>query len=540
MGIPSYFSHLIKNHSHILKKFNNKKTKIDNLYLDSNSIIYDCLSGIKYESNEQFEKQLLHNVCQKIEEYIRDIQPTNTVYIAFDGVAPVAKLNQQRNRRYKSWFQSEVIHKLEETNSSNKSIKHECGWDKAAITPGTGFMKDLCRHIYIYFDNYYKFNVNNIIISASDEPGEGEHKIFDYIRKHDDEHVDAKTVIYGLDADLIMLSLNHLRVCNNLYLFRETPEFIKSIDRNLDPNVLYMMDIPELSNIIIEKMVKTKGPKHGKILEKYKTNYLYDYIFICFLLGNDFIPHFPSINIRTTGIDQLLDVYREAASGNCEFLTNGTSINWKQFRRYMTFLAHNEKNYLLEEYRIREKLENRKINRDKQTMEEKLNFLPMQARNVEKYINPREKGWESRYYKELFHIDINSDRKEQICTNFLEAIEWTMRYYTHNCPDWRWSYKYDYPPLLIDLLKYIPYFDTTFVKQKQKNPVNEYTQLAYVLPKPSLHLLSNDIVEYITKHFNYDTNHVFQWAFCKYFWEAHAEMPSINIDNLETGLKAFI
>jgi len=47
MGIPSYFSYIVKNHSDIICKLNKdtlKKIggKIDNLYLDSNSIIYDC------------------------------------------------------------------------------------------------------------------------------------------------------------------------------------------------------------------------------------------------------------------------------------------------------------------------------------------------------------------------------------------------------------------------------------------------------------------------------------------------------------------
>ena len=60
--------------------------------------------------------------------------------------------------------------------------------------------------------------------------GEGEHKIYEYIRTNSEYHKDSTTVIYGLDADLIMLTLNHLKYCNNMFLFRETPHFISHID----------------------------------------------------------------------------------------------------------------------------------------------------------------------------------------------------------------------------------------------------------------------------------------------------------------------
>ena len=103
MGIPAYFSHIIKNYPNILQKFQ-KKFLVDNLFLDSNSIIYDCLRDINYSgNNDDYERKLINAVCKKIETYIQQISPTNIVYISFDGVAPVAKLNQQKNRRYKSW-----------------------------------------------------------------------------------------------------------------------------------------------------------------------------------------------------------------------------------------------------------------------------------------------------------------------------------------------------------------------------------------------------------------------------------------------------
>jgi len=105
MGIPSYFSFIVKNHGNIVRKLHRLNKNVDNFYLDSNSIVYDCLRALdkEYKENdEEFERLLVEAVCHKIDEYISIIKPKNRVFIAFDGVAPVAKLEQQRNRRYKS------------------------------------------------------------------------------------------------------------------------------------------------------------------------------------------------------------------------------------------------------------------------------------------------------------------------------------------------------------------------------------------------------------------------------------------------------
>ena len=78
MGIPSYFSYIVKNHRKIIYRleacFKNKKD-IDNLYLDSNSIIYDCLNSIEYTNDLQFENELINNVCLKLNYYINTIKP---------------------------------------------------------------------------------------------------------------------------------------------------------------------------------------------------------------------------------------------------------------------------------------------------------------------------------------------------------------------------------------------------------------------------------------------------------------------------------
>ena len=532
MGIPSFFSYIIKNHSNIVKKLTANPIKVDNLYLDCNSIIYDVVKSIDFSQlGDSDINTIIKSVCLKIDEYIFTVKPNNNIFITSDGVAPIAKLEQQRNRRYKSVYQNNIMRSI--FNNTNPDP-----WNTTAITPGTFFMKKLTEYIHNYYQFNKTYNVKNIILSCSDECGEGEHKIFDFIRNNSLEHYNKNTVIYGLDADLIMLSINHLPIADNIYLFRETPHFIKSINSDLEPNESYILDIPELARVI------TMDMNNGEELNtQQKKNRIYDYIFLCFFLGNDFMPHFPSLNIRTGGIDKMLNAYKATIGGTNENLTDGKKIYWKNLRKLVQYLVNNEEEYLKLETKLRDRREKQKI--PNETPDEKIkafDSLPIYERNSEKFINPYKPNWQSRYYKVLFNLNIDNVRRKQICTNYLEALEWTMKYYTTGCPDWRWCYNYNYPPLLCDLIHYIPYFETEFVKNVEANPVSELVQLCYVLPKQSLHLLPDKLYKNLLEHHDdwYQTDCTFVWAYCRYFWESHVNLPHIDIDELEDFVKKIV
>ena len=541
MGIPSYFSYIVKNHARIIKKLNKNTLHIDNLYMDCNSIIYDAVHNIDFTKiqSSRHSKSIIDHVIDKINEYISLINPNKYIFIAFDGVAPVAKLDQQRSRRYKSTFQATMSQ-----NVLKKSIQDT--WNTTAITPGTIFMSELSSSITAYFNDPAKYSVNQIIVSTSDEPGEGEHKIFEFIRKYSLVHSTLSTVIYGLDADLIMLSINHLPISTKIYLFRETPHFISSLDSSLEPNDTYLLDIPELAEIITLDM--NNGVELTTIQQK---NRIYDYIFLCFFLGNDFMPHFPAVNIRTGGIDKLLAAYKATIGKTNENLTNGSTIYWKNVRKLVAFLADSEEEYLKQETKLRDRREkySAKVSENKESDKEsdkdkdkdselayaRFESIPTYEREVEKYINPYKPKWQNRYYKTLFEVDIDDARRQQISINYLEGLEWTMTYYTTGCKDWRWCYQYHYPPLLQDLLKYIPYFDTTFVQLKPPQPVSQLVQLSYVLPRQSLGLLPKALCDKLLADYDekYNDNCEFVWAYCRYFWESHVKLPEINIDELE-------
>ena len=582
MGIPSYFSKIVKAYRHILKEMT-YLSHVNNLYMDCNSLIYDAVkNNPTYDKGKstEYEKELIRMVCSKIDYYVSVLNPKTRVFIAFDGVAPVAKLSQQRDRRYKSWYTAQIQRDIE-------GAGYKEAWNTSAITPGTNFMRKLNEEVVEYFGKKMREMRNNsnnadppleYIISSSSEPGEGEHKIFDYMRRYPEYHnsADTVTLVYGLDADLIMLTLNHLHITKNLYLFRETPEFIKSVDSTLDANKDYLLDIPELASSII-KYIHNVEDNAANTIESRETTDIHritDYILMCFLLGNDFMPHFPALNIRTVGIDILLNVYRETLGKTNKYLTEGNKIVWKNVHEFIQHIAKQEDTLLVEEHKKRDKFArrfgdntnsmrdnrfernafNRELNQNRkndkkvlhdteevlgeganiQQMDDLL-MLPMKERSVEKYINPYSKDWEYRYYKALFDIEITDERRKQICVNYLEGLEWTFHYYMTGCIDWKWCYNYHYAPLFKDLVKYIPHMDTQFLKRKEKEPIEDLVQLCYVLPRQNLNLLPVEVNIVLLQRLGhlYGDDYEFKWAYCRYFWESHAELPRLHIETLE-------
>ena len=511
MGIPCYFTNIIRKYNNIMFKKDNSMVRIDNFYLDSNSIIYDAIRKCDITLPD-FEKQIQNEVIFQLEQHIFDINPVNKTIIAFDGIAPMAKIQQQRERRFKSDLERKIRSKL-----YNKEVT----WDTCNITPGTKFMQDLMIHLEEYFSKF-----KNIEIYSSNVPGEGEHKLFEYIRKNPSQHKNTNTVIYGLDADLIMLCISHNNFCGNLYLYRETPHFIRSIIKSLEPNSTYYLDISKLIRYIQQDI----------------NGMLNDYVFVCFMLGNDFLPHFPALSLRTTGMTTILTTYKKVfKSGDNNLVSKEKNIIWKNLRKFITELAKQEEELIRDEYRIRDKWEKRikpcKTNDDKI---EKFTNIPTKNRELEEIIDPFSRGWRQRYYEVLLDINYTSDNIKTICTNYLEGLEWTYRYYTDYCYDWRWKYNYSYPPLLEDLAKYIPYFDVCLVEKREPQPLDPRVQLSFVLPIKSFNSLveiDENIKEKVKSLLYYDDVR-YEWSFCKYFWEAHVHFPHVDIKELETILSS--
>lgn len=460
MGIPFYFSNITKAHPDIIRANVNNA---DYLFLDFNCAIHHCNNQIKTYENYDISKHetLLINECIKyIEKITHHIRINKLLYISIDGVVPFAKMTQQRKRRYLSVWRS---NKLNITT-----------WDSNAISPGTKFMSKLN-------DALIDFTIKNngkqpykIIVSNSEEPGEGETKIFNYISKENVSN--EKIAIYGLDADLIMLSML-IGNGNTIHLMRES----KFYRFHIDSEFLFM-DIDKLKKELKRFIDSTLSASKLK-------NTIETYIVICFLIGNDFVPSLSYLKIKNGSIDFMLHILSQIISEEEELIffntiTKKWELNWILFSRLVNQLS----NYEDHDYAKNHEKYYSYTRRRTDSESEYYDNYGMYVKPVDT-IRPQEDGWRHRYYKALFP----PVKVDTVCRNYIEGIKWTIEYYFNKKCFTCWYYTFDYSPTLFDLSNFLIVNDVNTITYNDSEDYIEPSQhLLRILPKTSTHLLNEE------------------------------------------------
>ena len=191
----------------------------DNLYIDMNGLIHPCSHPEDREAPSS-EAEMYLNVTKYVDRLFAAVRPRKLLFLAIDGVAPRAKMNQQRSRRFRAALDAkdrqklldEVLQEIEEIGTMKAPATGGDGWDSNVITPGTEFMYNLSIFLRFYIlDRMNKFEAwrnIKVILSDANEPGEGEHKIMKFIRSERCQpgyNPNQHHILHGLDADLIMV-----------------------------------------------------------------------------------------------------------------------------------------------------------------------------------------------------------------------------------------------------------------------------------------------------------------------------------------------
>ena len=469
MGIPVYFKTLVSDYSdQILHK--DKYDDIDSLFFDLNCLIHPSVRGLTDED------EMITKILSDIGKLIDYSGVKQLVYIAIDGIAPEGKMKQQRQRRFKSAIE--------------RKYSDEQSWNTNAISPGTYFMKKLNDELKVFI----KTLPIKCILSDSDERGEGEHKILHYIKNNLTHEKSNKICIYGLDADLIMLSLVSKK--ENIVLLRERTDY--NIE-NTDNEYIYLKIDPLKDHII--RSLNIDFDIDDSIID--------DYIFICFLLGNDFMNHIPSLSLRYGGHDLLLNIYSKLQhkyQGYFQLIDmkQPNLIHMTFFKEFMREISLKEKDQMRKVLSIRAKQSKRIHNEYNKVFNAliKSSGTTISLDDIYRYRHDNKSEQVNKMIENLPILHLPKEKKiyenikydENLCQDYMKSLVWTTHYYFNKCCDWRYSTIYNEAPLVDHLGKYL---------MNHKNDINfnhddkEFTneeQLSYIFPQDSHQLHQYDIV----------------------------------------------
>jgi 5'-3' exonuclease len=493
------------------------------------------------EGSDQLVRMFNNTVTDKIESLVKEfIEEVNPKYrrvvnlvVAMDGVAPFAKIVQQRTRRYKSAYSGakSEFKEAKRRYKQDEFVPPPTGFQSNSITPGTKMMEQFDNHMKLWITSDEAVNLaqNKIIFSSYLSRGEGEHKLFSFRRDGRYEPRNDKGIIgvYGLDADLIIL--NALSPEERVFLIRERGKYTRKNEGY--GSHAGILDVDYFKEKLVEAMTGIED-----VIEIDNENYysyIRDFVLMTFFVGNDFLPHIMAMGDIVKSINLMIDTYktkvyvvddddedRDFGEPKMGHITrDDSSIIWKNLLIILKNLSEEEE-YLLGEMakNMKKDKKNTAILNNSETLTESIkveNFEEddkYQARREYKFdydkfrslwyhksLGPRTP--EMREFIESKGIEsVSVEGIEEMCSNYITGLQWNISYYTIGTykVSTTWNYIHTQAPLLGDLFNVCSGFidsDTTpktyTVKFDRAEPkFGPIHQLLSVLPPKSFNLIN--------------------------------------------------
>eukprot|EP01060_Flectonema_neradi_P026975 TRINITY_DN3660_c1_g3_i1.p1 TRINITY_DN3660_c1_g3~~TRINITY_DN3660_c1_g3_i1.p1 ORF type:complete len:1276 (+),score=207.07 TRINITY_DN3660_c1_g3_i1:41-3868(+) len=494
MGVPKFFRFFAERYPCIAELTDGDTIcTVDNLYLDMNGIIHVCSHNNQdlLRGSLQSHDEMVRNMLSVIEKLFNAVRPRKHFLMCIDGVAPRAKMNQQRQRRFRAAEELQLA--AEEAKAKGETVHDPSNvFDSNVITPGTPFMETLDGQLRYFINHKVSADPSwqgvKIVFSGHDVPGEGEHKIMEFMRnrKVEKDYCTTEThCIYGLDADLIMLALasqeHHIMLLRDIVRFETTRDAEKKeelrrkgIEREklATPEQYVLLHIGVFRDYLDHDISK-KGRLRGKRINWNKVHN--DFIVMCFLIGNDFLPCLPVLSINDGAIPVMFKIYAEYLLERGWYLTDDKSnIKWEAMLLFLTEIGKLELQMTQDKEKNERDYQKRAMRADR--------TIVLKTVTATENIDDRKRE----YYTDKLGFTETGELKKMIY-HWVEGVQWVWEYYTKGVPSWKYFYPYNYCPYASDIASSdIVSYAAQIQFADPGVPFTPFQQLLGVLPPSSI------------------------------------------------------
>ena len=321
-----------------------------------NGIIHNCThKDADSPAFRMTEDQMFLAIFNYIEHLFSKIKPKKLFFMAIDGVAPRAKMNQQRARRFRTALDAEKAR--ERAIKEGAEMPKESPFDSNCITPGTEFMARLTQQLKYFISKKVTedsdWQTVEVVLSGHEVPGEGEHKIMEYIRQSKSQpnyDPNVRHCLYGLDADLIMLGL--LSHDPHFCLLREEVTFgrsKKNSNKDLEHQNFFLMHICMVREYLELEFQQLQEP--GMLPFPFDTERVIDdFILMGFFVGNDFLPNLPHLHINEGALALMFEAYKRVLPKAGGYINDGGTINLERLGLLLDELSESEHRFFESEH----------------------------------------------------------------------------------------------------------------------------------------------------------------------------------------------
>jgi 5'-3' exonuclease len=363
-------------------------------------------------------------------------------------------------------------------------------------------------------------------VSGADEPGEGEQKVMVKVRQ---KAAGSAIVVYGLDADLILLSLLNGRTRDiSIFLMREDKEFGLTGE--------------SYSYLSVDVLARSLWGDFESLSTSEKVQRIQNYVAGMSLLGNDFLPHSLSIKIREDGHEKLATNLLELEKLGCQLLVTRAD-GYQEVSRETLYLlfekwSKDEEHFVCHSIKKKFQMKGRALP-DAAAV---LSARPLEW-SVEQEVLSIKKGQDGKSqwslqpsWRDVYHEKwMGGIEIESACASYIYGIQWVYDYYTAQKPvDLFWMYPSMLPPLWSDLYQFRNKSSTLALSNRVALQPQE--QLALVLPLSSWLLVRDKKLRELPLKY--------PQFWCKEFsffsvgrsmlWECEANIPFFPVSRLYT------